>query len=404
MEQKSESRDTSRLFPLIQEIYQIHDLDTLLEEVLRMARQFLNADAGTLYLKSRNRLFFSYIQNDTLFSANKAESRYVYSSRSLPLSPSSLAGYVAMSGESIIIDDVYDIKSDVDYSFNPDFDQKSSYRTKSMLIVPLKTARGKTVGVLQLINAKDDRGQVVSFSHDDQIYINHFSQHAAAAIEQGRLNREMVLRLVEITELRDPFESSQHAKRVGAIAVELFDRWGRIQKLPVEKIHRIREVLRTGAMLHDIGKIAVSDTVLKKTGELNDSELHHVQIHTILGGNLFRHRESEWDTLTAQVVLHHHERWDGKGYPGLYKQQSGGEFIFGPGKKGTGIPWAARIVSIADVYDALLSKRAYKEAWSKEDVLLYFQNNAGKQFDPLMVKVLLSIQNIIDSIQKKYSY
>ena len=408
MEKERTTRNPEDLFPLIQEIYQIQDLDTLLEEVLRKARNFLNADAGTIYLKSRKRLFFSYIQNDTLFQSDRAESRYVYSSRSLPLNRSSLAGYVALTGEGILIDDVYDIQSDVDYSFNPDFDKKSSYRTKSMLIVPLKTVgrtgAGKVVGVLQLINAKDKNGNVISFSRDDQLYINNFAQYAAAAIEQSRLNREMVLRMVEIAELRDPFESSQHAKRVGSISVELFDKWAELKNEPREKIHKIREILRTAAILHDIGKIAISDTVLKKINELNEAELHQVRTHTILGSRLFLHRDSEWDHLTAQVILNHHERWDGKGYPGKFKSLPNGDIIFGEGKREKEIPWAARIVTIADVYDALLSKRIYKEAWTKEEVLRYLKNNEGKQFDPQMLKAFYSIQNVIDSIQKKYSY
>jgi HD-GYP domain-containing protein (c-di-GMP phosphodiesterase class II) len=404
VEQSAVSRNLEDLFPLIEEIYQIQDLDTLLEEVLRKARTFLKADAGTLYLKSRKKLFFSYIQNDTLFNTDRAESRYVYSSRSLPLNRSSLAGYAAMTGEGILVDDVYDIKSGVDYSFNPDFDKKSSYRTKSMLIVPLKTSGGKVVGVLQLINAKDDDGSVVSFSRDDLLHINHFAQHAAAAIEQSRLNREMVLRMVELTELRDPFESSQHAKRVGASSVELFEKWALQKSQPRNKINKIREMLRTAAILHDIGKIAISDTILKKTGELDDAEVRHVRTHPILGSRLFRHQESEWDNLTAQVVLNHHERWDGKGYPGKFKTMANGDIVFGPGKKGKEIPWAARIVAITDVYDALLSKRAYKEAWSKEDVLQYLHVNAGKQFDPEMLEVFFGIQNIMDSIRKKYSY
>lgn len=398
------TRNIENLFPLIEEIYQIQDLDTLLEEVLRKARNFLRADAGTLYLKSRKRLFFSYIQNDTLFQTDRAESRYVYSSRSLPLNRASLAGYAAMTGEGILIDDVYDIKSGVDYSFNPDFDKKSSYRTKSMLIVPLKTSGGKVVGVLQLINAKDPEGNVISFSRDDLLHINHFAQHAAAAIEQSRLNREMVLRMVELTELRDPFESSQHAKRVGACSVELFEKWAVQKNQPRKKINRLREILRTSAILHDIGKIAISDTILKKTGELDEAEERHVRTHPVLGSRLFMFRESEWDRITAQVVLNHHERWDGKGYPGHYKTMANGEIVFGTGKKGPEIPWPARIVAITDVYDALLSKRAYKDAWSKDDVINYMRMHSGRQFDPDMLEAFFGIQNIIDSIQKKYSY
>ncbi|MCK4514218.1 MAG: GAF domain-containing protein, partial [Spirochaetaceae bacterium] len=116
----------------IQSLNEVRDMDTLLEQVLLKARRLVRADAGTVYLKAKNRLFFSYVQNDSLFAGATAETRYVYSSRSLPIDRSSLAGYVADTADPLLIDDVYDIHSDVTYSFNPDFDVKAHYKTTSM--------------------------------------------------------------------------------------------------------------------------------------------------------------------------------------------------------------------------------------------------------------------------------
>ncbi len=335
-------RDADRLLSIIEELYRIDELDSLLETVLSNARQFLNADAGTLYLKAKQKLFFSFVQNDTIFSRDHAEERYIYSSRYLTLDGSSLAGYAAKTGESILIDDVYDIQSDVDYSFNPDFDRKSNYRSQSMLIVPLKTPRGYVVGVLQLINAKDSSGKVVPFSRKDELYLTQFAQYAANAIEKARLSKEMVLRMVDLTSLHDPFETAQHAKRVGAYAVELFDKWATAKNESRSKIQKIREYLKTAAMLHDIGKIAVSDSLLKRSGELTAEEHREFQKHTVYGSQLFRRKDSYWDIVSHQVVLNHHEWWDGTGYPGRYELTSSGDVEFGPGKKGTGIPWSAR--------------------------------------------------------------
>jgi response regulator RpfG family c-di-GMP phosphodiesterase len=400
----SDSYNALKLFSVIEEIYQIQELDALLERVLLEARNFLHADAGTLYLKSKGRLFFSFIQNDTLFTSDKAETRYVYSSRSLPLDRSSLAGYVAVTGESLLIDDVYDIRSDVDYSFNPDFDQKTSYSTRSMLIVPLQTRRKNVIGVLQLINAKDQHGNIVSFSHNDIHYVNQFAQHAASAIEKARLNKEMILRMVELTELRDPYETSQHAKRVGAYSVELFEKWAVKHHTDENKIRRVREYLKTAAMLHDIGKIAVSDVILKKPSMLTEEEREMMKMHTIYGSRMFRHTGSLWDLFSSQITLNHHERWDGKGYPGKVRDIHAESVGFGEGKKGKEIPWSARIVTIADVFDSLISKRSYKNPWEKEKVLDYLRSHAGTQFDPELVHIFLRIQNIIDSIRRKYSY
>ena len=398
------ARNTENLLSIIEDLYKIQELDTLLEAVLSRAREFLRADAGTLYLKSKQKLFFSFIQNDTLFTGDRAEARYIYSSRNLPLDNSSLAGYVAKTGESILIDDVYDIHSSVDYSFNPDFDRKSDYHTESMLIVPLKTPSGFVVGVLQLINAKDRSGRVVPFSRKDQLYLNQFAQYAASAIEKARLSKEMVLRMVDLTSLHDPFETSQHAKRVGAYAVELFDKWATARNESPSKIEQIREYLKTAAMLHDIGKIAISDTILKRASTLSSEQILEMQKHTVYGSRLFKHKDSHWDVICAQVALNHHERWDGSSYPGKYEVTARGGIKFGVGKKGTDIPWSARVVTLVDVYDALLSRRAYKKAWPKKQVLDYLKQNIGKQFDPGMVKVFLKMQNVIDSIQRKYSY
>lgn len=399
-----DQRTADALFATIDGIYQIQELDALLERVLREARRFVRADAGTLYLRSRERLFFSFVQNDTLFSGDFAANRYIYSSRSLPVDRSSLAGYVAATGDSLLIDDVYDIRSDVDYSFNPDFDEKSSYRTTSMLIVPLATRAGAVLGVLQLINALDEAGRPKPFSGADRLYIGEFARHAAQAIEKARLNRQMVLRMVELAALRDPFETTQHAKRVSAYATELYDRWARHNGVSDGRIRRGREILKTAALLHDIGKIAVSDTILKKREHLSDREIMEVRWHTILGARLFRYKDSPWERVAREVALNHHERWDGTGYPGHVESLKAVPEKAAPGKRGKEIPLSARIVAIADVYDALISERIYKEAWEEQRALAYLDDEAGRQFDPELVSLFLDMQDIVGSIRRKYAF
>ena len=397
-------RDVQSLLGTIERVYNIKELDSLLDTVLTEARRFVKADAGTLYLKVGDRLYFSFVQNDTLFATQRAGNKYVYSQESMPVNKESLAGYVASTGESLLIDDVYDIHSTVSYSFNPAYDSKARYKTQSMLIVPLKTRENSIVGVLQLINAMDTRGRVIPFSEQDRLFILQFARSAANTIEQARLAQEMVLRMVELAELRDPFETSNHAKRVGAYSVELYDRWGKKRGLPAAQIRETKEVLRTAAMLHDVGKVAVSDIILRKAGELTPTETHAMRMHTIYGARLFKHERSTWDRLASEVVLNHHERWDGKGYPGRISDIYASEIQFGAGKVGTEIPISARIVSLADVYDALISERAYKEAWEEDLVYDYIRNQAGKQFDPDLVAIFLKIRPIIGSIREKYSY
>ncbi len=396
-------RDTLKLFRTIETLSSIKDLDSLLENVLTEARRFVNADAGTIYQASKGSLYFSFVQNDTLFRG-ETKDRYISSSSGLPIDKKSLAGYVAKTGEPILIDDVYHIQSEVSYAHNPFFDQKMNYRTKSILCVPLKTRENEVVGVLQLINAMGEDGEPTAFSMQDRLFISQFALSAADAIERARLTREMVLRMVELAELRDPFETSEHAKRVGAYAVELYEKWALRRGVSTREIKKVRDVLRTAAMLHDVGKVAVSDVILKKPSQLSYDEKLAMRMHTVLGTRLFRRTNSFWDYMAAEVALNHHENWDGSGYPGKIDDIFAEKIYMGPGKRGTEIPLHARIVAIADVYDALISERSYKKEWRQEHAMRYIRYQAGKKFDPEMVSIFLKMPEVLTAIQKKYNY
>lgn len=397
--------ELEHLFDAVDSIHRIRDLESILERVLAEARRFTNADAGTLYLIARNRLHFTFVQNDSLGGGDQSPgSRYIDSSVSLPLDMTSLAGYVGSTGESILIDDVYDIRSTVSYAFNPEFDKKTSYRTKSMLIVPLKTRERRVLGVLQLINKLSDDGEPVPFSMADRLRVNQFTQSAAHAIERAKLSREMVLRLIEVVALRDPFETGPHTKRVGAFAVELFNAWARQRGMAEKKIIGYRDPLRIGAILHDIGKVAVSDMIMKKRGDLDNDERRLMKFHTVFGARLFIKTRSVYDKIARQIALRHHERWDGTGYPGEFGKllPSGDPTTLGPGLKGEQIPVFARVVTIADVYDALVSERVYKRAWSEDEANAYLLDQRGKFFDPNLVDLFLEITPVIQAIRKKY--
>ena len=395
-------KDLNELLSTIENIYHIKDLDSLLENILREARRFVNADAGTIYLVSGGKLYFSYVQNDTLIPIGSNGNKYPVGNLCLPINRNSIAGYVAMTGESLLIDDVYDIMSTVSYNFNPDFDRKTSYKTQSILVVPLTTRDDLILGVLQLINAKDNRGGVVPFSMQDRLHISQFAQSAANAIETAKLSREMVLRLVEMAELRDPYETGPHVKRVGAFAVELYDAWARKHSVPEKEMLYTKDVLRTAAILHDVGKVAISDTILKKPGVLTEAERSQIKLHTIYGASLFLKSNSSWDKVAGEVALNHHERWDGKGYPGKILDIHSRKINFGPGKSGLEIPFSARIVAIADTYDALVSARSYKDVWDEGRALSYLVEQSGHSFDPELVEIFIGIIETVRAIQGKY--
>jgi HD-GYP domain-containing protein (c-di-GMP phosphodiesterase class II) len=343
------------------------------------------------------------VQNDTLVPQSNNQAKYLGGNLSLPINTKSIAGYVAMTGESLLIDDVYDIRSSVSFSFNPDFDKKTSYKTQSILVVPLTTRDDLILGVLQLINAKDSAGRVVPFSMQDRLYISQFAQSAANAIEKAKLSREMILRLVEMAELRDPYETGPHVKRVGAYSVELYDAWGRKHGIPEKDLLDTKDLLRTASILHDLGKVAISDMILKKPGALTHDERSQIKMHTIYGARLFLRSNSAWDRMAGEVTLNHHEKWDGTGYPGRIADIRVPRPVFGPGKAGEEIPFPARIVAIADTFDALVSKRSYKGIWDEETAFRYLREQSGRAFDPELVELFIGLAETIRAIQNRYA-
>jgi len=148
--------------------------------------------------------------------------------------------------------------------------------------------------------------------------------------------------------------------------------------------------------------VAISDTLLKKRGSLNKDEFLQMQRHVLFGARLFKNSTSDWDDMAAEIALNHHEKWDGSGYPGQVNNIFDDNWIPGAGKMGAEIPFLARIVALADVYDALTSQRIYKDCWPEEKVKRYMQKQKGKHFDPELVDVFFSIYDVIRAIQNKY--
>jgi len=384
-------------------LHHIRDLNTLLDNILTETRSLTNADAGSIYLKEGNQLQFSYVQNDSLFKKDFLSNKYIYTNNKMDINESSIAGYVAYTGESLIIDDAYAIGASYPFSFNPYFDQISSYRTVSMLIVPIRTSKNVLVGVLQLINRLGRDGTPVRFSEDQKFYITQFAFYAGIAIERAQLLRDVVFKMVRTTELRDPEETQPHVSRVGSYAVELYQNWAERHAVPREEVNNFKDILRISSMLHDIGKVGVSDAILKKREELTREEYDSIKYHTVYGAQFFENPTSEWDTLAYEVALSHHEKWDGTGYPGIVKDIHDKGFKFGPGKKGSTIPLSGRIVALADVYDALICKRAYKDAWEEDRVLFYLKEKSGTQFDPELVAIFFDIYDVIRAIREKWA-
>jgi len=378
-----------KLISVSNEINQFKDIDTLLDHILYEARAFSNADAGSIFFCDKDEISFEYVQNDTLIKRDPTYKKYLYSNTKLSADDHSIVGYVTSRKEILIIDDVYDLDSSVPYTFNKSFDEKSCYRTSSMMTVPLLTSRDKVIGAIQIINARDNDNHIRGFTKEDKTLITFFANNASLAIEKAKMTREIILRMIKMAELRDPSETSEHVNRVASYSIEIYQHWAQKEKISDDEIKKFKDVLRIAAMLHDVGKVAISDTILKKPGKLTNEEFKIMQTHTSQGATLFQGDVSELDSLSALIAATHHEKWNGKGYP--------------KGLRGDEIPIAGRIVALADVYDALVSKRVYKEAWKEEDVLRLIKEESGHHFDPDIVNSFLDAYDIIMAIRNKFS-
>jgi len=395
-------RRIEELLTITEKLNHIKDIDALLDLILYEARSFTSAEAGSIFLREGDFLKFSYVQNDALAQLDDANNKYIYSIFEIEINEHSLAGYVAKTGEPLLIPDVYALQG-TSYAFNKDFDEIAHYHTKSVLTVPLITSQGSVIGVMQIINKKARDGRIIAFTREDMRLVNFFANNASVAIERARMTREIILRMIKMTELRDPKETGNHVNRVGAYAIEIYDRWAKRRRIPDREIRAYKDTLRIAAMLHDVGKVAVSDVILKKPAKLTDEEFCVIQAHPVYGARLFSDSVSDWDTLSAEVSLNHHEKWDGTGYPGHVKDIYADPVVMGPGKRGEEIPISGRIVALADVYDALVSRRVYKEPWDEEKVLAHIRAQSGKHFDPEVVEAFFSIYDVIRAIRMKYS-
>ena len=191
---------------------------------------------------------------------------------------------------------------------------------------------------------------------------------------------DIIVSLSEITEAKSG-ETGQHIRRVAEYSKCLAKH---ILKEPSDV-----ENIRIAAMMHDIGKLMISQDILEKPGRLTRSEYDAVKEHSAFGWNLLANSKGEVMEMARVIALEHHERWDGGGYPG--------------GLKGDEISIYAQIVSVADVYDALTSKRSYKDAWDPDDARKEIVAQRGKQFAPRVVDAFVSCYSEIEEIRRQYA-
>ncbi len=287
------------------------DFRDLLETILREARRLAGCEAGSLYLIDRSEeeptLAFKLAQNDAV--------ALPFIEQHLPLTPESLAGYVALSGEELDIPDVYELPEEAPYRFNRRFDERTGYRTRSVLVLPMRDHRDEMVGVLQFINRLDPTAdEPIAFGAEMAELLKAVASQAAVSIQKNQLLRDVhhlfesfVQASVKAIEQRDP-STSGHSFRVAETTVALLETlprsgFPRFKDLTFSDAH-LREV-RYAALLHDFGKVGVRENVLLKANKLSDERLELLRYRIELQKERLRRRAVE-----QELELLHHEPVD----------------------------------------------------------------------------------------------
>jgi HD-GYP domain-containing protein (c-di-GMP phosphodiesterase class II) len=296
------------------------NLDSLLDLILSQARRVTQSDAGSLYIAETDdlgtrQLRFKLSQNDSRPDIPFVEF-------TIPIDQASLAGYAATEAEPLVIEDVYMLPPDVEYSFNRSFDERYGYRTKSMLVIPMQNHDGDVIGVLQLINRKRDIAgrlttpeeaarQIIAYSPHTVKMVRALAGQAAVSIENSqlyeaieRLFEGFVKAAVHAIEQRDP-TTSGHSERVAVKTVALAEAVDRVQDGPFGAVRFSREQIREiryAGLLHDFGKVGVREQVLVKAKKLYESELALIEQR-----HAFIRRSAEWafERERAEYLLQH---------------------------------------------------------------------------------------------------
>jgi hypothetical protein len=381
-------------------------LQKMAARVLLRCREITNAQAGSIFLirgkGNERQLEALSLQNDAV---RAKASLFI-----IPVTNNSIAGYVAGHGGTVFVPDVDNIPPEYPFSFNRAFDQKSGFRTRTMMAFPLTTAEGKIIGVVQLINAMakgpDGKEHPVPFDREYEGFVGPVNLIVSRIIERTDAAEKIALRNRQLRiERQKVVAQSKETERAFMMSVELLARAAEVHDEGTgNHILRVNEYsyvmanlakmnkafcdeIRWAAALHDVGKMSVDIAVLKKPGKLDEREWQEMRAHTTYGhAILSRHPRL---AFAADIALNHHETWGGTGYPNRLR--------------GEQIPFAARIVAIADVYDALRSARPYKPGFSHERAVEILTKGDDRidpkvHFDPQLIACFAEGHHLFEEV------
>jgi putative nucleotidyltransferase with HDIG domain len=331
------------------------DKDTICEKILSMASEITGSRKASLMLIDPF--------NKTLkIKAFRGIDPKIAQKTSIRLGEG-IAGRVALEGKPILVEDIFHSPYFRDSYFG-------DYQSASFMSVPL-LIKGEVIGVINVADKYDGD----KFHMDELRLLVMLAQRGALSLENHALYEsvyrnlmETLYSLVSTIEAKDPY-TKLHSQRVTRLAVAIAE----AMELPKEDI----EVIKFAGILHDIGKIGIPDSILLKPARLNAEEYNIIKTHPSVGGRIIE--PLNLLPKERELIRHHHERWDGTGYPDRLSRED--------------IPLLARILSIADSYDAITSDRVYRKAKDMKDAIDEIRRCAGTQFDPAIVDVFCKLMD-----------
>ena len=381
----------------------------LLSRILLKFRRMAGAEAGTVFLVSgrgaHRALSAAAVQNDRV--------RIRLSELRVPIDGGTIAGYVALTGKTLILPDVYHLPADVPFRFNP-ANEKRGYRTRSMLCFPLLNANDRVIGVVQLIN-RHVPGVADPVPFDAALadlvvpvasVLGNVVERAALMERITAKNALLAEQNSELAEQRQAIERLQHETEDAFMtSIRLLARAAEIHDEDTgNHIVRVNEYayylacvlgmpqafcneIRYSAQLHDVGKMSVDAAILHKRGPLTAEERAEMNRHPLYGWQILS--VSPRLAMAAEIALCHHEKWDGTGYPN--------------NKKGEEIPLSARITQFADIYDALRAERPYKPAFDHDRAVAILTVGDDRidpkgHFDPSLIEAFRTHHEHFDRI------
>lgn len=340
----------------------VTDIDVLLKVIAEETKIAIQADRCTVFMldKDKNELWSKVAlglgSQEIRFPADKG-----------------LAGYVVKTGEPLNIPDAYN-----DPRFNPDIDKETGYKTKTILCMPIKNNNQEIIGAFQVLNknngvfTKGDEDLLVAIGGSASIALENaqlFEQQKELYKEQKILFESFIDTLATSIDARDKITAG-HSSRVKLYSMLL------VNALDCDE--KYKEIVEKAAILHDIGKIGIRDSVLQKEGKLTDEEYKHIQEHVKITHDILEkiHTSEDFKQIT-EIACSHHEKYDGSGY---YRHLSGED-----------IPYGGRILAVADVFDAITSKRHYRDKMPIQNVIDILISGKNKHFDGNLVDTFLKI-------------